>query len=73
MKANTTTKNQHRSAVVYCRVSSVKQTVEGSGLGSQETRCREFAKHKNYEVAEVFTDDLSGSLSTRPGMDAMLG
>ena len=27
-------------AVIYCRVSSTKQTVRGDGLGSQETRCR---------------------------------
>ncbi len=61
-----------RIAVVYGRVSSIKQTVEGSGLSSQETRCREFAKHKGYTVAEVFTDDMSGSFAARPGMDAML-
>ena len=51
-------------AVIYCRVSSTKQTVRGDGLGSQETRCREFAKYKNYEVVEVFRDDSSGSLTT---------
>ncbi len=60
-------------AVVYCRVSSAKQTVRGDGLGSQETRCREFAKYKGYDVVEVFSDDTSGSLTTRPGMQAMLG
>ncbi len=59
-------------AVIYCRVSSAKQTVRGDGLHSQETRCREFAKYKGYEVVEVFRDDTSGSLTTRPGMQAML-
>jgi site-specific DNA recombinase len=59
-------------AVIYCRVSSTKQTVRGDGLGSQETRCREFAKYKGYEVVAVFQDDTSGSLTTRPGMQAML-
>lgn len=59
-------------AVVYCRVSSAKQTVRGDGLGSQETRRREFAKYKGYEVVEVFRDDSSGSLTSRPGMQAML-
>ena len=59
-------------AVIYCRVSSAKQTVRGDGLGSQETRCREFAKYKGYEVTEVFRDDSSGSLTSRPGMQAML-
>lgn len=59
-------------AVIYCRVSSAKQTVRGDGLASQETRCREFAKYKGYEVVEVFRDDTSGSLTSRPGMQAML-
>ena len=59
-------------AVIYCRVSSTKQTVRGDGLGSQETRCREFAKYKGYEIAEVFGDDMSGSVTIRPGMTAML-
>lgn len=54
-------------AVIYCRVSSAKQTSRGDGLGSQETRCREFAKYKGYEVVEVFRDDMSGSLTSRPG------
>ena len=59
-------------AVVYCRVSSAKQTKQGDGLDSQETRCREYAKFKGYEVVSVFTDDMSGSLAARPGMQAML-
>ncbi|MCB9958712.1 MAG: recombinase family protein [Rhodospirillaceae bacterium] len=59
-------------AVIYCRVSSAKQTVRGDGLGSQETRCREYAKYKGYEVVEVFRDDMSGSMTTRPGMQTML-
>ena len=60
-------------AVIYCRVSSAKQSKEGAGLGSQETRCRMFAKHKGYEVVEVFQDEaISGSLTERKGMRAML-
>ena len=64
--------NGTRSAVIYCRVSSTKQAVEGSGLSSQETRCREFARSRNLEVLEVFTDDISGKHRYRPGMTAML-
>lgn len=59
-------------AVIYCRVSSVKQTKEGDGLASQETRCREFAQYRGYDVAEVFRDDVSGSLKERPGMRLIL-
>jgi site-specific DNA recombinase len=59
-------------AVLYCRVSTVKQTIQGTGLASQETRCREFAKMKGYEVTEVFQDDVSGRILDRPGIRAML-
>ena len=61
-----------QKAVIYCRVSGVKQTTRGDGLSSQETRCREYAAMRGYQVVEVFKDDLSGSLINRPGMKAML-
>ncbi|BCX48605.1 DNA recombinase [Haloferula helveola] len=59
-------------AAIYARVSSTAQTKRGDGLRSQETRCRDFARMKGYAVIQVFTDDLSGSLIDRPGMQAML-
>jgi len=37
-------------AVIYCRVSSKAQTKRGDGLKSQETRCREFARYRGYDV-----------------------
>lgn len=43
-----------QKAVIYCRVSSVRQKVDGSGLASQEHRCREYAESKGYDVAAVF-------------------
>ena len=67
MSANTQPK-----AVIYCRVSSLQQTTQGTGLESQETRCREFADYRSYEVIETFTDEMSGSAVSRPGMQAML-
>ena len=60
-------------AVIYCRVSSKRQVEEGHGLASQETRCREYARHKRYDVARVFYDEgISGGLIDRPGMQEML-
>ena len=60
-------------AVNYCRVSSTKQVREGHGLESQDTRCREFAKHKKYNVVASFHDEgVSGSLIDRPKMQEML-
>lgn len=64
--------DKNKKAVIYCRVSSIKQTTKGDGLASQEARCREYAQYKGYQVAAVFTDDVSGSLIGRPGMQAML-
>ena len=66
--------NPQKHAVIYCRVSSKQQLKEGDGLASQETRCREYARHKGYEVAQVFRDEgISGGLIDRPAMQAMLG
>ncbi|MCB9974414.1 MAG: recombinase family protein [Rhodospirillales bacterium] len=66
-------KLQPANAVIYARVSSTAQVRKGQGLGSQETRCREFARMKGYEVDRVFADEaVSGSITTRPGMQAML-
>ena len=56
------------NAVIYCRVSSVKQTVEGTGLSSQETRCRQHAQFLNLDVVKVFSDDMTGSVIDRPGI-----
>jgi len=62
-----------QQAIIYSRVSSPKQVTEGHGLASQETRCREYAKHKGYDVLDVFRDEgLSGKLLDRPNMKAML-
>lgn len=59
-------------AVIYARVSSVKQKVEGTGLESQVTRCEGFAKAKGYEVIRSFKDDISGGSVDRPAMSEML-
>ncbi|MBI1340828.1 recombinase [bacterium] len=62
------------SAIIYCRVSSKKQGVEGTGLDSQELRCRQYAAANGYDVDAVFTDDVSGGgdFMKRPGMVAVL-
>mgnify|MGYP002784481387 CR=1 FL=1 len=73
MHPNVSQKLQPANAVIYARVSSTAQVRKGQGLGSQETRCREFARMKGYEVDRVFADEaISGSITTRPGMQAML-
>ena len=69
---NITKRSVIMPAVIYARVSSVKQLTRGDGLNSQITRCSEYAKYKNYEIVEIFKDDSSGSLTKRPGMLSML-
>lgn len=61
-----------KKAVIYCRVSSKAQTKRGDGLKSQETRCREYARYRGYDVVQVFTDDLTGQRADRPGLTTML-
>ena len=71
-KGNIIDNDIRQRAVIYCRVSDTKQTTLGSGLDSQETRCREYARHRDYQVVEVFKDDFTGATSDRPAMKTML-
>ena len=65
--------NEDKCAVIYCRVSSSKQLDEGDGLAPQETRCREYARRKGYDVLQVFADrGISGGTLDRPGMRELL-
>ena len=57
---------------IYCRVSSARQVSQGNGLSSQETRCREYASYKGYDVVKVFQDDMTGKIAKRPAMVSML-
>ena len=61
-----------RPAVIYCRVSDIKQTIRGDGLNSQETRCREYANGRGYTVIQVFKEPVSGKTDSRPEMRRLL-
>lgn len=58
--------------LIYVRVSSAKQVAEGTGLSSQEQSCRSYAKARGYDVAEVFTDIISGTVGERQGTKSLL-
>ncbi len=64
----------YTQALLYCRVSTVGQVTDGSGLESQEQRCREYARNKGYSVERVFVDSYTGGgdFMNRPGMRALL-
>ena len=74
MKDEYNNKTEAKAALIYCRVSSTKQRLEGSGLESQEQRCRAYADDKGFAVEAVFPDDVSGGgdFMRRPGMVALL-
>jgi len=60
-------------ALIYCRVSSERQVLEGHGNSSQEQRCRSWALGKSYAVEKVFRDDgVSGALFDRPAMKELI-
>lgn len=63
-----------KSAIIYCRISSLKQASDGDGLNSQEHRCRQYAVQKGYDVEAVFPDSITGGgdYLKRPGMVALL-
>jgi site-specific DNA recombinase len=66
--------NSDLIALVYTRVSSVSQETHGSGNDSQEIRCREYAKLRGWNVAEVFRDAFTGAgdYMNRPEMRRLI-
>ncbi|QPH56086.1 recombinase family protein [Pontivivens ytuae] len=74
MTTNPKTKDPGQAAIIYCRVSTTRQKLEGGGLDSQEHRCRQYAQDRGYTVEAVFPDDTSGGgdFMKRPGMVALL-
>lgn len=62
--------NKSKKAVIYCRVSSDKQAREGTGLQSQEKRCRDYCLNNGMEVDAVFKDSYTGGgdFRKRPAM-----
>jgi site-specific DNA recombinase len=62
------------AALIYCRVSSEAQKLDGDGLHSQEHRCRQYADARGYLVEKVFSDTKSagGDFMKRKGMVELL-
>ncbi len=63
-----------QKSLIYCRVSSQRQKIEGHGLESQEHRCQQLADQKGYEVEKVFRDSFTGKgdFFARPAMAELL-
>lgn len=63
--------SRNKSAVIYCRVSTEKETQETS-LSRQEEELRQFAEEQKYFVHDVFLDQHSGYSVEREGLLDML-
>lgn len=46
--------------------------MEGSGISSQIRSCKDYAERRGYLVDETFSDSVSGKISNRPGLSAIL-
>lgn len=66
--------HEGRMGLVYARVSSKKQETEGSGLQSQEGRCREKLRALGVQYTHSFLDSYSGGgdFMQRPAMRELL-
>ncbi|AMW98583.1 recombinase family protein [Rummeliibacillus stabekisii] len=63
--------NRGKEAVLYCRVSTEKES-QDSSLERQESELKEFAKTKGYNVMSVFKDRHSGYDVEREGLMDLL-
>ena len=62
-------------ALIYRRVSTLRQATDGIGLDAQEAKARAHAERMGWPVAEVFSDEgVSGKdgLENRPGLVALI-
>ena len=58
-------------AILYCRVSTEDQEREGTSLQTQLEACRNYCKEEGYQVAEQFSETMSGLTLDRPKLDAL--
>ncbi len=62
-----------KTAVIYTRVSTDEQAIEGRSLSDQLTTCKESAGKRDFSVMKEFTDEgISGSSDRRPGLHEMI-
>ncbi len=63
-----------REGLVYCRVSSKKQEIEGHGLEGQEERCKNDLRSIKVPYVKTFSDSYTGGgdFMNRPAMKALI-
>ncbi|MBL7107499.1 MAG: recombinase family protein [Phycisphaerae bacterium] len=65
------TKTQ-KQAVGYCRVSSVGQKNNGTGLDRQEQLIKQYARQNGYKLVNIFNEAFTGTENERPIFTRML-
>lgn len=48
-----------KNAIIYCRVSTDKQSKTGESLEVQEEQCRAYCKRNDYQVLAVFSEQFT--------------
>jgi len=56
-----------KKVAVYTRVSTQDQSTK-----AQESELREFAKNRGWEITRVYSDTISGTAKSRPGLDELM-
>ena len=60
-------------AFVYCRVSTQEQATDDHySLANQEARCRDYIKHRSWQLVKVLKDVGSGKSAERSGYQELL-
>jgi len=63
---------QNKTAVIYCRVSTVNQAEEGTSLETQEALCKDYAARNGYDVSETYIErGRSAKTDQRPELQRM--
>lgn len=56
----------NKNVIIYCRVSTDKQSKTWESLEEQERQCREYCKNNGYQVLAVFSEQFTWTKDRRP-------
>lgn len=61
-----------KNVIIYCRVSTDKQSKTWESLEEQEKQCREYCKNNGYQVLAVFSEQFTWTKDKRPKVQEAL-
>lgn len=61
-----------KNVIIYCRVSTDKQSKTWESLSVQEQECRNFCKRNDYQVMSVFSEQFTWTKDKRPKIEEAL-